>query len=296
MDVAGPVQAFAEAGAFTTPYDIRYIGATNTVASAQGIAFTNVEPLCGVGPGDRVVVPGFTVGGLWPPREVIEWLRVAAASGAQICSVCTGAFALARAGLLDGRRCTTHWRRADELAAQYPRATVFADRLFIVDGPIVTSAGIAAGIDMALALLESDGGPVLASHVAREMVVYLRRDGGHAQESVYLDFQTHMNPGVHRVQQFLINNSSEQTSLTALAGLAATSERNLTRIFKQATGITVQEFRNRLRLERARQLLRNPDYTVERVATACGFASAHSLRRVWKAAHGSAPRAAPHNR
>jgi transcriptional regulator GlxA family with amidase domain len=263
------------------------------VRTAQGLDFAGLVPLPDVGPDDRVIVPGYTLADTRPPAALVAWVRRAAKAGAEVCSVCTGTFVLGEAGLLDGRRCTTHWKRVRELQRRFPRATVVGDRLFVEDGPVTSSAGIASGIDMALALLERDGGPVLASSVAREMVVYLRRDGSHAQESVYLDFQTHLSPGVHVVQQHLVAHPESGERLGELARMAGMSERTLTRAFRLATGISVHAYRERLRLERARDLMRNPTMTMEAIASACGYADARQLRRLWTARRGKSPRARP---
>jgi transcriptional regulator GlxA family with amidase domain len=144
---------------------------------------------------------------------------------------------------------------------------------------------------MALALVERRHGPLVAAAAAREMVVYLRRDGGHRQDSIYLDYRTHLHPGVHRAQDWLIAHPGESTTLDDLARTAAMSPRNLTRAFRQATGISVQEFRTRLRLELARDLLHDPGMTIDAVASRCGFESARQLRRLWKEAFGSPPSA-----
>lgn len=283
MDVAGPLQALHEAAGFGAPYASSFVAPSPAVLTAQGLEFSGLEPLPNVARGDRVIIPGYLIGATRPPSALVSWLRGAHAAGAELCAVCTGAFALGEAGLLDGRRCTTHWRRVNELAAQFPRARVLGERLFVIDEQIITSAGIAAGIDMTLALLERDDGAALASAVAREMVVYLRRDGAQKQKSVYLDFQTHMNPGVHRLQQHLIAHPSASDTLADLARVAGMSERNLTRMFKRATGISVQEYRTRLRVERARTLLRDPTLTVDAVAHESGFGSARQMRRAWAA-------------
>jgi transcriptional regulator GlxA family with amidase domain len=291
MDVAGPLQAFHEAAAFGVSYEIVHAAATSTVRTAQGLDFADLVPLPDVGPGDRVMVPGYSIADTRPPRGLVSWVKRAAAAGAQICSVCTGTFVLGEAGLLDGRRCTTHWKRVRELQERYPRASVVGDRLFVEDGSVMSSAGIVSGIDMALALLERDGGPVLASSVAREMVVYMRRDGSHAQESVYLDFQTHLSPGVHVVQQYLVAHPESAERLGELAQMAGISERTLTRAFRRATGISVHAYRERLRLERATDLMRNPTLTMDAIASACGYSDARQLRRIWTARRGSSPRA-----
>jgi transcriptional regulator GlxA family with amidase domain len=293
MDVAGPLQAFHEAAGFGVPYEIVHAAATPTVRTAQGLDFAGLVPFPDVGPDDRVIVPGYTLADTRPPTALVAWVRRAAAAGAEVCSVCTGTFVLGEAGLLDDRRCTTHWKRVRELQRRFPRATVVGDRLFVEDGPVTSSAGIASGVDMALALLERDGGPVLASSVAREMVVYMRRDGSHAQESVYLAYQTHLSPGVHVVQQHLVAHPESTERLGELARMAGMSERTLTRTFRLATGISVRAYRERLRLERARDLMRNPTMTMDAIASACGYADARQLRRLWTARRGKSPRARP---
>ena len=293
MDVAGPLQAFHEAAGFGMPYEIVHAAATSIVRTAQGLDFAGLVPFPDVGPHDRVIVPGYTLADTRPPAALVAWVRRAAKAGAEICSVCTGTLVLGEAGLLDGRRCTTHWKRVRELQRRFPRAIVVGDRLFVEDGPVTSSAGSASGVDMALALLARDGGPVLASSVAREMVVYLRRDGSHAQESVYLDYQTHLSPGVHVVQQHLVAHPESGARLGELARMAGMSERTLTRAFRLATGISVGAYRERLRLERARDLMRNPTMTMDAIASACGYADARQLRRLWSARRGKSPRARP---
>jgi transcriptional regulator GlxA family with amidase domain len=238
-----------------------------------------------------VILPGYPTMADRVPPKLVAWLREASRAGAEMCSVCTGAFALGEAGILDGRSCTTHWRRVGELKSRFPRARVVGDRLFVDDERVITSAGIAAGIDMTLALIERDAGPVVAGEVAREMVVYLRRDGGHRQDSVYLDYQTHLSPGIHQVQQHLVSNPGTRDTLGDLAQRAGMSERNLTRVFKRATGISIHDYRERLRIERARDLMRNPTLTLDAVASACGFANGRQLRRVWAARFGQPPSA-----
>jgi transcriptional regulator GlxA family with amidase domain len=196
---------------------------------------------------------------------------------------------LGDAGLLDGRQCTTHWSRVDDLQHRFPRARVLTNRLFVEDGPIITSAGIVSGIDMALGLVEREHGPLVAVAAAREMVIYIRRDGSQRQHSVYLDYRTHLHPGVHRVQDWLIAHPEEGASLDKLARVAGLSPRHLTRVFRQATGVSIQEYRTRLRLERARSLLRDPGLTLEAIAVRCGFESSRQLRRIWKEAFGTPP-------
>lgn len=290
LDFAGPLQAFSEANACGAGCAILLCGPAPRICADQGLWVSDLQPLPAPEAGDLVVIPGLrmtTLEALDP--AVFTWVRSAHERGAHVASVCTGAFVLAKAGLLAGRQCTTHWSRVEELARRFPGAKVLTNRLFVHDGPVTTSAGIASGIDMALSLLERSHGPLLVAAVAREMVIYIRRDGAHRQQSVYLDYRTHLHPGIHRVQDWLTAHPADKATLASLARLAALSPRHLTRIFRQATGISIQEFRTRLRLELARDLLNDPGLTVAAVASRCGFESDRQLRRLWKEAFGTTP-------
>jgi transcriptional regulator GlxA family with amidase domain len=290
LDLAGPLQAFDEARRAGADLQVCLCSPQSRLRTDQGLWLAELEPLPEPAAGDLIVVPGLRFVALDAvPAPVLAWLRRAYERDAQLASICTGAFVLGRAGLLEGRQCTTHWSRIDDLQHRFPTARVLDNRLFVHDGPVTTSAGIASGIDMALALLDRRFGPLLVATVAREMVVYLRRDGSHRQHSVYLDYRTHLHPGVHRVQDWLVANPAERANLDDLARLAALSPRHLTRVFRQATGVSVQEFTTRLRLELARGLLHDPRLTVDGVATRCGFGSARQLRRLWKEVYGTSP-------
>ncbi|MFY9826520.1 MAG: helix-turn-helix domain-containing protein [Thermoanaerobaculia bacterium] len=292
LDLAGPLQAFHEANLQGGEYRVHVCAPTPRLCTDQGIWLSDLEPLPELVAEDLVVVPGYRMVAVTAAETVLlPWLRQARKAGAHIASVCTGAFPLGAAGLLDGRQCTTHWSCVGELQHRFPRARVLTNRLFVDDGPVTTSAGIASGIDMTLSLIERHHGPRVTAAVARELVVYLRRDGSHQQHSVYLDYRTHLHPGVHRVQDWLIANPAEKATLADLAALAALSPRHLTRTFREATGISIQDYRTRLRLELARDLLHDPGLTLEAIATRCGFESARQLRRVWKEAFGTPPSA-----
>jgi len=291
LDLAGPVQALWEARAFGALYDAQYCALTSSIRTAQGISMSDLAPLPDVTAADWVVVPGYQVDAMDMPKALIDWLREAAHSGARICSVCTGAFVLGEAGLLDGRRCTTHWKRIRELRERFPQARVQDDRLYVEDGQIISSAGIAAGIDMMINLLEQDAGAAIASAVAREMVVYIRRDGEHSQRSVYLEHQDHLNAAVHQVQQYLINAPTSTATLEELAAIAHISPRHLSRIFRRATGISIGAFRLGLRLEFAQNLMQHSPLTIDAIAAKCGFADARQFRRVWSKHVGSSPSA-----
>jgi transcriptional regulator GlxA family with amidase domain len=286
QDMAGPVQVLHEASHLGGSYRIAFCGTGETVRSAQGLLVADLEPLPEPRADDLILVPGTSSETLDRLRPPVDWLRAAANAGARIASVCSGAFALGRAGLLDGRRCTTHWKVVARLQAENPRARVVDNCLFVEDRGIVTSAGVASGIDMALALVERDFGPLAVARVSREMVVYLRRNGDQEQRSVYLDHRTHLHPGVHRVQDWMVANADRKATLEDLARIAAMSPRHLARVFRQATGLTPKQFAAKVKVQVARDLLADPQRTVEAIASSVGFDDARQLRRLWKQSFG----------
>jgi transcriptional regulator GlxA family with amidase domain len=290
MDLAGPVQVLYEANGFGGSYELHFVGADSRVETAQGFCISELEPLPEVTSHDWVLVPGIESTQLDQMEGVpVAWLREARDAGARICSICSAAWVLAHAGLLDHRRCTTHWKITERLKAAFPAADVRRDRLFVRDGQLWTSAGETSGIDMALSMVEEDHGAVTVAQVAREMVVYYRRDGSSPQSSIYVQYRTHLHPGVHKVQDWLMAHPERRHTLEDLAAVACMSPRNLTRVFRRSTGVTLKEFTTRLRLEIAGNLLRDPGETVESVASQCGFADARQLRRLWKSSFGVSP-------
>jgi transcriptional regulator GlxA family with amidase domain len=294
LDLAGPAQVFHTAVHVGAPYQLRFCAEQPDVMSAQGLALGQVEPLLSVGADDLVIVPGLSLeayasGEARVSGAVVRWLQQAHAAGAHLASICTGAFVLGEAGLLDGRRCTTHWDATAALHARYPRAHVIEAILFVHDRGVTTSAGIAAGIDLALALVEERHGPLVTAQLARYLVVYLRRSQAHGQESVYLAYRTHLHPGVHRAQDYLIQAQTSSISLREVAAHAQMSVRQLLRAFKEATGISPLQYHQRLRLEIASALLRNQQLSIEAVAQQCGFEDPRHFRRLWKRTFGAPP-------
>ncbi|HZS39607.1 MAG TPA: helix-turn-helix domain-containing protein [Polyangia bacterium] len=287
LDLAGPVQVLHEASELGADYRLQFCATRPRVRSSQGLMLSELEPLPAPRAGDLVLIPGMSSSTIErADRAASAWLRRAHDAGARLASVCSGAFALAHAGLLDGRRCTTHWQLIERLRAKWPRARVLENRLFVEDGAIVTSAGIASGLDLALALVERDHGPLVAARTARVMVVYLRRSGEQEQRSVYLDHRTHLHPGVHRVQDFIVAHPEEKPTLAELARVAAMSPRNLARVFRRATALTPKQFGARVKLQVARDLLDDPQRTIEDIAASCGFEDSRQLRRLWRRAFG----------
>jgi transcriptional regulator GlxA family with amidase domain len=289
LDLAGPLQVFHEANNCGGSYAITIAGTSPRMTTAQGLMLSDLAPLPLVEAEDLIVVPGYDMRPTSLPSQLSRWLRQNADKGAHVCSVCTGAFALGEAGLLDYRACTTHWKLVDRLQEAFPAANVARDRLFVNDGPTTTSAGVASGIDMALWLIEQHHGPWLAARVAKELVVYIRRDGSKTQQSVYLDYRTHLNSGIHRVQDHIVSHFDDGISIQDLAQIALMSPRTMTRTFKVATGLSIGEFRRKVRLEAACVMLRDPDVTLQTVAERTGFNSPRHFRRVWRQVYGVTP-------
>jgi transcriptional regulator GlxA family with amidase domain len=293
LDLAGPAQVFGTAAeASGRGWAPSYIAEAATVLSHQGLplrAETEWQPL---DPSDLLVVPGWQVGGPRRPVPLGAALldRIAAhhAQGGTVMSVCAGAFALARAGLLDGRRATTHPALQDELARVHPTVRVVRDVLFVRDGRILTSAGIASGIDLALDLVAQRLGPRLASRVARAMVVYVRRNGHAPQESVMLRHRDHVDDLVHRAQDLIDDRYAESLSLTLLARELCVSERTLTRAFSRTLGTTPLRYQQSLRRECA-QLLVGAGADSESAARAVGFRDGRMLRTLRRRSGGITP-------
>ncbi|GLW99987.1 DJ-1/PfpI family protein [Microtetraspora sp. NBRC 16547] len=284
LDLAGPAQVFSTAADFGQPYRLSYVAEREQVCSAQGLPLAAHTRWPELGPDDLVVVPGWRAptlrGGPELGPATLERLRAHHAAGGTVASVCAGAEALGQAGLLDGRRCTTHHHLQDELAARHPRAIVARDVLFTTDDRVVTSAGIASGIDLALHLLAVRHGPALAAQVARDMVVYARRNGHEPQASAMLRHRSHLDDTVHRVQDLIDARFAEPLSLAYLAAHVGVSERTLTRLFSHATGgLTPLRYQQTLRLERAEHLVSHGT-TVETAAREVGFEDARMLRRL----------------
>jgi len=299
LDLAGPVQVFDAASQRGGFYRLEYVSAQPEVASAQGLRLAGLGPLPEMTPGDLVLVPGPRLYPPGPDRPLVpdaavEWLRDGAARGARFASVCTGAAALGEAGLLDGRRCTTHWSLTELMRQRYPSARVQDSVLYVHDGPVSTSAGFSTGIDLALSIVESDHGPALTAEVARTLVLYLRRDGSAHQVSPFLRHRAHLNSAVHRVQEHLAQHLDDRHTLADLATVARLSPRGLTRAFTTTIGMTPLEYQQDLRLALAVSLLTETDLTVEAVATRCGFRDPRQFRRLFTSRHGAPPSASRH--
>lgn len=211
--------------------------------------------------------------------EMMQWLNNKSKTIRRICSVCSGAFILAEAGLLDGRKATAHWSKNEELAQMYPSIDVQIARIFIKDGNIYTAAGITSGMDLALALIEEDLGQNFALHIARWLVLYLKRPGNQSQFSTYLDCKKIGNPTIRKVCEWIMEHLREDITVEGLAEYAAMSPRNFARVFVRELRVTPAKFINKLRVENASQHLIETQLSIDEIAYHCGLKTGENLHR-----------------
>jgi transcriptional regulator GlxA family with amidase domain len=220
---------------------------------------------------------------------IVDWVRHAGQRLPRLAALCSGAFFLAAAGVLDGKAATTHWSVAERLQADHPQVAVDADAIFVRAGHVWTSAGVTAGIDLALALVEEDFGKELALQVATDMVVYLKRPGGQSQFSTHLLSERTARPGIREIQQWILANLHERLTVAQLAQKAMMSERHFARVFLQEVGVSTQDFIAACRVERARQLLADLALPLKTVAARAGFNGEAQMRRVFQKRMGIGP-------
>lgn len=298
LDLVGPWQVFQAAGLFGHPYRLEVCALTETVPLEGNLHFANLVPFRKVklGPDDTLFVAGLataliTPGFLRAHEPVYAWIRQGLQAGTTLCSVCTGAFLLAEAGILDGLECATHYEDVEPLQRKYPRIKVRKGVLFVESGRIFTSAGIASGIDLAIHLIGLRHGQRSAFQIAQYLLIYLRRSGNFEQDSIYLRYRDHLDDVVHRAQGILIENLEKPPSLPRLAEQVGASPRTLSRRFRRSIGLSVGEYLQELRIERARSLLQEDGSKVEDVAQACGFSGGRQLRNLYRGRLGRPPRA-----
>lgn len=304
QDVAAPLEILARANDFGAAYDVLLASPTGRPVRTTSFTRLGVDVAVDAltGDVDTLIVPGGV-----PPdsdprtyakpeeptpdaiREVVNAARHLAPLSRRIASVCTGAFVLAHLGMLDGRRATTHWAHCQELAERFPRVEVTPDALFVQDGPVMTGAGINAGTDLTLALLEADYGADLARRVARWLVVFLHRPGGQAQFSVWSGVGSVNDDGMREVRDHVILDPADDHSVPAMARRAAMSEQRFTGLFTQEVGMAPERYVEQARLEAAKLMLSSGDGRLEAVADSCGLGSAETMRDVFQRNIGVSP-------
>lgn len=295
LDVSGPLDAFLEANRqapgkcnyavrllSTSPDRTVLAGGMSLVADSS--IFEDEEAI------DTLLVAGTPTYALaYTDTAVHAWLRRHVPRSRRHGSVCTGAFFLGGAGLLDGLNVTTHWQHAAELAERFPAAKVNSDQIFVQDGPLWTSAGVTAGIDLALKLIEDDHGRDVALSVARRLVVFLKRPGGQSQFSAHLAAQIATEGRIQAVQHWILDHLPLELTAKSLASRAGMSMRNFTRVFQQEAGMTSADFVEMARVDSARRLLEDTDKPLQRVASSCGFANPDTMRRAFMRRIGTGP-------
>jgi len=310
LDVAGPLEVVRRANQVQTEvqFDVHYVGPSSSLQTSIGLILTAIDPLPDTLPrGAFVVLAGDVEQVMMSGRQtrlggakadaadeeaIVEWLRAVIQPGHKLISICSGALLAGRAGLLDGRACTTHYSCCTELALLAPKARVLENRLYVEDGERYTSAGITAGVDLMLHIVSQLTNQSCAVAVARYLVVYLRRSGADPQLSPWLEGRNHIHPAVHRVQDAIASDLTKSWSLSRLAKIAGAGNRHLSRLFNENVGMSIKDYSNRLRVALAKELLSQTSLDMERVAERVGYASSRQLRRAWRRIYPTAPRQA----
>ncbi|MET9759013.1 GlxA family transcriptional regulator [Streptomyces sp. NPDC006372] len=290
LDVTGPVEVFAGAELLSPgSYRIRTASLDGApVRTTSGLTLVPDTALAGAPDPDILLVPGGT-GSLRPDPRLVGWVREHGPRAGRLVSVCTGASVLAEAGLLDGRRATTHWAYCDRLASRHPAVEIDPDPVYVRDGHIATSAGVTAGIDLALALVEEDLGRDAALTIARHLVVFLRRPGNQAQFSAQLAAQTARREPLREVQRFITERPDADLSVESLAARARLSPRHFARAFRAETGMTPGRYVDRVRLEHARRLLEDTADGIEEISRTSGYGTPEAMRRAFLKTLGTPP-------
>jgi transcriptional regulator GlxA family with amidase domain len=295
LDVTGPVEVFdtvnRRLAGQGVGYRIEYVSADAPLVRTSVGLVVQAAPLQeAVGPIDTLVVPGgWGLREALRDRRLVSWIGEAAARSRRVASVCGGSFLLAEAGLLDGRRATTHWAYCEQFARRYPRVTVDSGPIFVWDGRYVTSAGVSTGIDMALALVEADHGAAVALEMARYLVLFFKRHGGQSQFSAVLEAQLADRLPIRAAQEWILDHLEEPLPVAELARRANMSPRNFARVFRREVGTTPAQYVERMRIARARELLETTELPISHVARRCGFPAVETFLRSFGRTMGLAP-------
>ncbi len=293
LDAVGPIEVFngatrllAAGSKTSTPagYRVEVVAPkAGPVASSNGLPITVAQSISTV----RGEIDTLVIAGGWGTRQVvadeavIAWVRSAAQRSRRVTSVCTGALLLAEAGLLDGKRATTHWAFADELQRRYPKVKMETDPIYVKQGHTYTSAGVTSGMDLALALVEEDHGREIALAVARWLVMFLKRPGGQSQFSVQLANQTASREPLRDLQWWILDHLDDDLSVEALAARVAMSPRNFARVFTREVGMTPARYVEAARVDAARRRLEESTSSIEQIADVCGFGTSETMRRAF---------------
>ncbi|MEU9478192.1 GlxA family transcriptional regulator [Streptomyces sp. NPDC048191] len=290
LDVTGPLEVFAGADKHSPgTYQVRTASLDGRpVTTSSGLTLVPDEALTTAPDPHTLLVPGGE-GTRRPDPRLVAWLRAHGPRASRLVSVCTGAILLAAAGLLDGRRATTHWAYCDTLARDHPAVAVDPEPIYVRDGHVATSAGVTSGIDLALALVEEDLDRDVALAVARRLVVFLRRPGNQAQFSAQLAAQTARREPLREVQRWISEHPAGDLTVESLAARARLSPRHFARAFREETGMTPGRYVDRVRLEHARRLLEDTGDGIEEVARASGYGTPEAMRRAFVRVLGTAP-------
>jgi transcriptional regulator GlxA family with amidase domain len=281
LDVTGPLEVFSNA----PDYEIRLAnpGLERTLQTNRGVVLADAIPIADVhGPIDTLIVaggPGAESGSY--DSSFIAWISKVAGHSRRVASICTGAFLLAEAGLLNGKQAVTHWRFCDRLAREYPNVIVRPEPIYLRDGSIYTSAGITAGIDLSLALVEEDHGHETALNIARFLVMFLVRPGGQAQYSHILSHQAVTSQPLRELQVWMLQHLGADLTVESLAERIGMSARHFTRVCLRETGMNPGQFVDRMRVEAAQQIIDSSSRGLKEIADSCGFKSADAMRRTF---------------
>ena len=287
LDVAGPADAFRNANTrVADSYRLRFAAPRPTVEAAVGLALGDLEPLPARLPDGAIVVLTGIAGDYMPlddpaTKRLTSWLASGVTRNTLLLCVCSGAVLAAAAGLLADRECTTHFAFIDQLRAVEPHARVLDNRIFVEDGSVFTSAGVTAGLDLSLYLIGQQLGARVASDVARDLVVYLRRSGSDPALSPWVVHRNHLHAAVHRVQDAIVRDPTAAWTASRLSSVACTSPRNLARLFAEHANCSPLDYVQLIRFAFAKELVTQSKLDLERVAAKSGFRSAQHLRRVW---------------
>jgi len=303
LDVAGPLEVLRRANVAQSAlrFEVRYVGAARALRTSIGLEIGNIAALPRTLADDALVIVPGNVDQMMDesPRsaldaaheqQIVAWLRASIRPAHRLLTICSGALLAARAGLLDGYACTTHFLSCAELARLAPQARVLDNRLYVEDRERLSSAGVTAGIDLMLHVVAQLIDHACALTIARYLVVYLRRSGSDPQFSPWLEGRNHIHPAVHRVQDAIAADPTQPWPAQHLAKIAGTSPRHLSRLFREHVGMHIADYRNRLRAALAQELLTQTRLDMERIAERAGFASTRQLRRVWRTLHANSPR------